>query len=119
MKRSPIKRRTPLRQRRARPRRGEPTKDEKAALRRFVYERAGGKCELRLKGCKGGVLPWDGDVFERCHLVHLRARRRFGTKTDGCCLGCFSCHIERSHTEGVKLPATYAELPEWRLSNAA
>lgn len=113
MKRTPLHRYTRLRSKRPTARRGEPTKDEKAALRRFVYDRAGGKCELRLKGCKRTVLPFEGDVFTRAHLVHLRARRRFGWHPETSCLGCYSCHIEQSHVKGVKLPATYAELLTW------
>lgn len=113
MKRTPIHRHTPLRRKRPTPRRGEPTDDDKAALRRFVYDRAGGKCELRLKGCYGGVLPWDGDVFERAHLVHLRARRRFGWNPEtNLALGCAWCHM-CAHSGKAKLPATYAELLTW------
>lgn len=109
MKRSPIKRHVPLRQRRATSRRGEPTASDKATLRRFVYERAEGKCELGLKGCKGGFLPWDGDVFTRAHLVHLRARRRFGWGENNLALGCPCCH-RLVHDGKAKLPQTYEEL---------
>lgn len=112
MKRSPLKRYGPVRKRRPTARRGEPTASDKATLRRFVYERAGGKCELRLKGCKGGVLPWDGEVFVRCHLVHLRARRRFGWGENNLALGCAQCH-RLVHDGKAKLPTTYAELLTW------
>ncbi len=62
-RRSPLKRSAPPRKRRpGPPRRGQPTKAEKAAIRLQVYERCGGLCELNLMpGCLKGVLPFDGE----------------------------------------------------------
>jgi 5-methylcytosine-specific restriction endonuclease McrA len=87
--------RTPLRRKRSKPRRGEPTREEKLALRQAVYERAQGKCELRLhKGCsRDRILPWDGEVLFRAHLVHLKSRGSGGKWTmENCRLGCANCH---------------------------
>jgi hypothetical protein len=97
MKRSPIKRRT-------KPRKGQPTMKEKAELRRLVYDRAGGRCELQLgPKCRRGVLPWDGDVFDRAHLCHVRARSIGGTwDPSNLRLGCAMCHLGYIHTEGRK-----------------
>ena len=105
MFKSSIKRRTRPPSRRSKPRRGEPTPKEKAAIRQAVYERAGGLCQLRLhKDCTGlRILPFEGDVFERAHLVHLRARGAGGTwDMDNLTLGCAACHLGSMHTEGKK-----------------
>lgn len=97
-----INRYTPIRKKRRKPRRGEPTPAEKEALRRQVFEESGGRCELNLlPTCLKGVLPWDGDLLERWHLVHIRARRRFGWSRDNLCGGCFKCH-SASHNSGGK-----------------
>lgn len=94
------------------PRRGQPTKGEKATERQRVYERSGGMCELR--DDKGeplherhlsGVLLPDGGVVWGWHLVHLHAKRRFGWReSDGNTLlgGCFWCHIVAMHEQGKK-----------------
>lgn len=106
MKRSgPIRRYTPVRRKRATPRRGEPTREEKAAIRKAVYERAGGCCELNLgPKCIKGVLPLDGDVFERAHLVHVRSRGAGGTwEMSNLRLGCPQCHLGYHHTTGMPI----------------
>jgi hypothetical protein len=108
--RSSIKRHIPLRSRPAKPRRGEPTPKEKAAIRQAVYERAGGLCELRIHdGCsKDRILPWAGDIFERAHLVHLHGKRRFGWREDpstgqALLIGCYCCHIVAAHQQSVEI----------------
>jgi len=113
MKRTPLKRstkpiaRTAIKSR-SKPRRGEPTAKEKATIRLSVYERSEGRCQLNLgDGCNRGVLPFDGSVFERWHLVHVHAKRRFGwTEEQGNRLlgGCYWCHIVQVHGKGVKIP---------------
>jgi 5-methylcytosine-specific restriction endonuclease McrA len=100
-----IKRSAPPRKRRSRPRRGQPTRQEKASLRLAVYERAGGRCELRMhKDCSGDqILPYDGEVLFRAHLVHLKSRGAGGKWTmENCRLGCAPCHTGSMHTEGRK-----------------
>ena len=112
MKRSgPIKRKTPLkrgappRKRRATPRRGELTPQEKAEIRQRVYDECGGRCELNLgDGCMKGVLPYEGDVFQRWHLVHKKSKRRFGWSRENLCGGCPWCHLIAVHTKGMKIP---------------
>jgi hypothetical protein len=100
MKRTPLKR-TPLRKRRPEARRGVPTPQDKESIRWQVYERSAGRCELSLPGCSGRVLPFDGSIFDRWHLVHIHARRRFGWGLENLCGGCFWCHT-RSHNCGGK-----------------
>lgn len=102
MKRTQLLRRTPIKKKRSKPRRGEPTAEEKTIIREREYIRSGGRCELRLPGCKGGVLPFVGSVLERWHLVHKRARRRFGWGPENLRGGCYHCHIEMVHTKGVR-----------------
>lgn len=103
MKRTPLKRYTPVRKRRAKPRRGQPTTQEKGAIRERVYAACGGLCQLRIdkKRCSGDrVLPLDGDLFERWHLVHRHAKRRFGfDQGDALRGGCYWCH-EWVHHKG-------------------
>jgi hypothetical protein len=86
------------------PRRGQPTRQEKAQIRLQVYQRSGGRCDLKLDGCAGGVLPFEGSPFDRWHLVHLRSKRRFGwtEPPNKLCGGCFHCHIEMRHGRGIK-----------------
>ena len=105
IRRTRLKRSVPPKKRRSKPRRGQPTKDEKAAIRLAVYERARGRCELRLhKDCtRDRVLPWDGDVFERGHLVHLKSRGAGGGwDMANLMLGCPACHLGSMHSEGKK-----------------
>jgi hypothetical protein len=87
-------------------RRGQPTKSEKEAIRLAVYERAEGKCELRLhRECsREAVLPYEGDVLFRAHLVHIKSRGSGGKWTMvNCLLGCASCHSGSVHTEGARI----------------
>jgi 5-methylcytosine-specific restriction endonuclease McrA len=87
-------------------RRGQPSKKEKHALKVAVYERAGGLCELKLhKECSGArVLPFEGDVFERAHMVHLKSKGSGGAWTmENLRNGCPACHLGSMHTEGKKL----------------
>lgn len=102
-------RRTPIRKKRPTLRRGELTPEEKQAARVKVHGICGGKCELRLheKCSRNRVLPLEGDLFERFHLVHDGAKRRFGWPTEGPRRmrgGCYWCHIEAVHTKGMKIP---------------
>lgn len=105
MKRTALKRYTALQKKRKKPRRGEPTSEEKAAIRRQKYAETGGRCLLRLHSRHiKGVLPFDGSVFERWHLVHMKSKRRFGwteppNKLTG---GCYWCHIVSMHSLGEK-----------------
>jgi hypothetical protein len=97
-----LRRSKPIRKKRPGTRRGQPTKAEKHELREFIYELSGGRCEIRLPGCKGTVLPKDGDVRYRWHLVHVRSKRVYGWPTEGAYRmrgGCFACHQEL-HTKG-------------------
>lgn len=94
-------------------RRGELTRAEKEAVRRLVFERAGGMCELRLDdSCQIGPLPWSGPLRVRGHLVHLRNKRMWGWGLENVCLGCARCHLDLHHVKGVRLPGTYSELLE-------
>jgi hypothetical protein len=113
MKRSvPLKRYTPVRKKRPGTRRGQPTPEEKAAIRLAVYERSGGRCELNLgPKCIKGILPFTGDspLFHG-HLVHVRSRGAGGKWTmENCLWGCVECHIGYSHTEGKPIPAKVKE----------
>lgn len=102
--RKPLKRSAPPRKKRPGVRKGQPTNEEKAAIRRQVYEEAGGRCELHLMpNCMRGVLPFDGGVRERWHLVHIRSKRRFGWARENLCGGCPVCHLDGVHTKGLKI----------------
>jgi 5-methylcytosine-specific restriction endonuclease McrA len=100
-------RRSPIPKKRSKPRRGQPTKEEKRQIRLAVFIRAGYRCEIKLhKQCWGTrTLPWDGDVFERGHLVHVKSRGAGGKwEMTNLLLGCPPCHLGSMHTEG-KNPA--------------
>jgi hypothetical protein len=106
MKRSgPIKRYTPVRKKIPGTRRGQLTPEEMQAVRLAVYERAGGRCELHLMpDCIQGILPFEGETpWNHGHLVHIHAKRRFGTTVDGCRWGCWKCHLVGVHTKGMRL----------------
>jgi len=98
MNRAPLRRKVPLRKKRPGIRRGELTDIEKGVRREFIYNLSGGRCELGLPGCKGIPLPYNGSVFERWHLVHMRAKRRFGWPTEG----AHRMHIEMMHQKGMR-----------------
>lgn len=90
---------------RTKPRRGTPSKAEKAALWDAVYERAEGSCELRLhKDCtRDRILPRTGDLLFKAHLVHLKSRGSGGKWTmENCRIGCAPCHSGSMHTEGKR-----------------
>ncbi len=109
LKRSPLpprrtwldRNKTRIRPVRSKPRRGQPTPAEKKRIRLDTYQLTGGRCMLRYEGCKGGILPLEGSVFNRWHLVHLRAKRRFGWGPENVSGGCYHCHIEVRHQKGV------------------
>ena len=104
MNNSSLIRRTPIRKRRPGTRRGQPTAAEKSAVRLKVYERAGGKCELRLlPDCIKGVLAWDGPTpWSHGHLVHVRSRALGGWGEDNLRWGCWRCHLVGMHGKGLK-----------------
>jgi hypothetical protein len=103
--RSPLKRYKPVPKRRVKPRRGQPTKNDKDTLRLAVYERAQGLCELHLlPDCITGVLPFEGDTpWDHGHLVHLKSRGAGGQWTmQNCRWGCHVCHLVGIHQKGLK-----------------
>jgi hypothetical protein len=92
--------RTPIRRKRSKPRRGKPTVEEKAIVRRQVYERARGRCELRnLPDCIKGMLPFHGlNPWDHGHLVHLVSEGAGGpTNLENCRWGCWRCHLIGLH----------------------
>lgn len=108
MKRTPLKRKTPIRKKRPGTRRGEPTPAEKKAIRDQIYAETRGHCMLRFQdgsGCAGNgpQLPSDGSVFERWHLVHLKAKRRFGWERSNLTGGCAACHLGILHAGKSRL----------------
>jgi hypothetical protein len=89
------------------------TKAHKKAERDRVYERCGGRCELRgadglplSPSHQGGVLPRDGDTpWDHWHLVHLHSKRPgFWSEAQGNVLlgGCPACHLVGMHQKGLK-----------------
>lgn len=104
--------RSPIRKARKAPRRGEPTKFEKERVRIMARKRAQGRCELdwHLHCCGGKVLPLEGGLRERGHLVHLRNKRMWGWGAENVCWGCAHGHADLMHTKGAQVPKTYSEL---------
>lgn len=93
----------PPKNKRAGTRRGEPTKAEKTVIRDRVYGETGGRCEIG-KSPKhiAGVLPSEGDLRARWHLVHLKGKRVHGWARENLCGGCYNCHILCLHNAGGK-----------------
>lgn len=100
-------RRSPVRKKRPGTRRGQATPEEVKAIRLAVYERSGGHCELSLgQECIKGVLPWDGPTaLQHGHLVHMKAKRRYGTTLEHSKWGCWHCHLVQMHRGGKVVPA--------------
>lgn len=107
--RKPLKRsskpiaRSPIKKRRSKPRRGEPTPAEKKEIRDQVYTETGGRCEIRKHpSCvPDRVWPSEGDTpWDHWHLVHLKAKRVHGWRRDNLCGGCPNCHLISLHVEG-------------------
>jgi hypothetical protein len=97
--------RSPIRKVRSKPRRGQPSKAEKAAIREQVYMETGGRCEIG-KHPKhiSGVLPPTGNVFERWHLVHKKGKRVHGWGRENLMGGCYWCHAQWLHVGGKPCP---------------
>jgi hypothetical protein len=116
MRRSPIKRYAPPRKRRPGTRRGQPTAQEKMAVRLAVYERAQGRCEVRKHPeCSGDrILPWGGDLFVIGHLAHIKSKGAGGEFTEeNTVWSCWKCHLISGHFMGERMERSskYAVLP--------
>jgi hypothetical protein len=103
-----------IRRRRPTLRRGELAPSEKEAERNRVYDRCGGRCELRGTdglpldpGHQDGPLRRDGATrWDHWNLVHLHSKRRFGwSEAQGNILlgGCPACHLTGQHFLGRKI----------------
>ena len=86
----------PIPKKRSKPRRGEPTLEEKEQLREDVYIRDRGLCQAkpedRSPDHADGVLPFAGHVLSRAHLAHKRTRRVHGWAMENLELNCPACH---------------------------
>jgi hypothetical protein len=110
-RRRSIQRTAPPGKRRKGTRRGQASPAEVVAVREAVYERAGGVCELRLsQDCIAGILPKEGPVIGRGHLVHLKGKRMWGTSAEVCAWGCWFCHLVTMHRGGKPVPAKSKEI---------
>jgi hypothetical protein len=99
-----IKRYKPIRKKRNKPRRGEPTPAEKKSLRDQVYDECGGRCELNfMPNCWKGVIPREGFTpWDHWHLVHIKSKRVHGWDRSNLIGGCPECHLEGMHRLGLK-----------------
>lgn len=76
-------------------------------LRRDLFKRADSRCEHIIETLNGNEpcgkwLPWDGDVFTRGHMSHIKGHGAGGGDTlDNVVLKCYEHHIE-SGDHGVK-----------------
>ena len=66
-------------------------------LRRKVYRRANGRCEVKRNGKRcGQFAPWDG--FKHGELAHLVGRGRTGSDTEANTVwSCRECHRNELH----------------------
>lgn len=96
-------RRSPIRRKRSKPRRGQSTPEEKTAIRDLVYAETGGRCEIRKhpECIEGRVWPSNGETpWDHWHLVHIKAKRVHGWARENLCGGCPFCHLISMHVEG-------------------
>lgn len=119
IRRSPLKRSSkPIPKKRARPRRGKESQEQRTKVRDNVYTRCGGMCELRLRpDClvgpiqKNGNTPWD-----HWHAAHIKSEGSGGKYTEDNLLGaCWKCHLLGLHRGEVSpsdkpVPAKNLEL---------
>lgn len=116
----------PIKKRRTRIRRGKLTKKERAGIRLAVYERCGGRCELKLRDdCLNsefdGPLPFKGkSPWDHWHMVHKKSEGAGGkTDLENCCGGCWRCHLlgihrgETRDTKPVPAKVQQAEISDW------
>lgn len=70
---------------------------DKTDLRRTLYRRSGGRCEIRWKGKRcNRFAPWDG--LGHGEMVHIVASAHGGSDSaDNCQWGCPDCHKRRDH----------------------
>jgi hypothetical protein len=66
-------------------------------LRRKVYKRSGGNCEVKKNGKRcGKYAPWDG--YRHGELSHILARKRGGSDTEANTeWSCWDCHRTVRH----------------------
>lgn len=106
LRRTPLKRYTPVRKKRLGVRKGQPSNAEKSDVRLAVYQRAGGRCELNLgPKCIKGVLPFEGITpWDHGHFVHVKSKGAGGKFTvENGRWGCWQCHLGYAHTEGKEI----------------
>ena len=89
-------------------RKGQPTPAEKQATRIAVRNRANGICEAQtdINCWHQGILPIDGDPWNRGHLAHGRGKARFGwreSEEQWLSWLCPACHLISEHQQGIKL----------------
>jgi len=68
--------------------------EDLAQLRRECYERDEGKCQR--DGCEK-VLPFDGDLYTRGHMAHIRNKRMYGDTLGNVRWLCYEHHIVTEH----------------------
>jgi 5-methylcytosine-specific restriction endonuclease McrA len=81
-------------------RRGELTREEKAAIRHGVFVRDGGRCV----DCGTRVVEESG-LWWSMHLMHIRSRGAGGTwDMPNLVTGCLFCHQKRHNAGGKPCP---------------
>ena len=68
--------------------------DDLAQLRRECYERDEGKCQW--DGC-GKSVPFEGDLYTRGHMAHVKNKRMYGDTLDNVRWLCYEHHILVEH----------------------
>lgn len=101
MKRSgPIRRYTPVRKRRAKPRRGRLKGEELVVLRSQCFGRDLYRCVV----CSGGI-TWDTG-----HMAHIGAKRRHGDSLANVRTLCAECH-RKEHNWGKSMKKPVPKKP--------
>lgn len=67
-------------------------------LRRECYERDEGRCQWIENGAKcNKLLPFDGSLYLRSHMAHVRNRRNYGDTLDNVRILCPHHHLVSEH----------------------
>ena len=121
IKRSKPLKRTPVKKSRSKPRHGRLKGKDMEALRRFVFERDGYRCQQLIiwasweSGVGGifsaGKICGNQVTWENGHLAHIVAKRRGGDSPGNTKTSCQECH-DRYHRFGPSMAKPVPKKPQ-------
>lgn len=82
-------------------------REQRRQLRIALYERCGGRCEMKLSPKCLGRIYFEGGFFNSMHMAHKERRWKFpdgGWNLDNLLAGCIECHMGWEHNGGKPCP---------------